>query len=163
MEILPIQVLLQAVNFGLVLFILVKFLYKPIANVLEARSQKIKEGIDAAEANVADREKMETTIKNEVAKAKKEAAKIIADAKKVADEQAAEIIAKAKREAKAAADNEKVAFDSMLLEARAKAQVDLKNLVTMTTAQVLQGGLSEADQHKIIESQLKTLKQATFN
>lgn len=162
MEIEPIQILLQVINFGIVAFVLVKFLYHPIAKVLEERSEKIKEGLDAAEKNVAEKDKMDANVKNEIAKARKEAAKILADAKKQAETEAVSIIAAAKEQAKKTGESEKAAFDTMIVEAKNTAEKDLKQLVVATTAQVLKNGLSEADQHRIIDSQIKRIKEVKF-
>lgn len=157
------QILFQLINFGLIAFVLIKFLYHPIAKVLEARSAKIKEGMDAAEKNIAEKDKLDIQIKAEVAKARKEATKIVADAKKQAETEAAAIITAAKEQAKKVSENEKIMLDGLLTEARTKAEKDLKALVAATTAQVLKNGLSEADQHRIIESQLKMIKEIKFN
>ena len=162
MEIQPIQILLQMVNFGLVVFVLVKFLYNPISKVLEARSEKIKEGMDSAEKNIAEKQKLDSLIKTELAKARKDAAKLLSDTKKQAETEAQEIISTAKAQAKKAASNEQESFDTMLAEAKQKAEKEIKQLVTATTAQVLKNGLTEAEQHKIIESQIKLLKEVKF-
>lgn len=158
MEIEPIQILLQIINFGVVAFFLIKFLYKPVAKVLETRGEKIKLGMDAAEKNLADRNKLEVQIKAEQAKARKEAAKILADAKKQAEIEAAAIVAKAKEQAKKVTAGEAETTATMVADSMKKAETDLKQLVTATTAKVLQDGLSEADQHKIIASQIKKLE-----
>ncbi len=162
MEIEPIQILLQVINFGLVAFVLVKFLYHPIAKVLEERAERIKDGLDAAEKNMAEKDKMDTAVKAEITKARKEAAKILADAKKQAETEAASIVAAAKEQAKKAGASEKASFDTMLVEAKSAAEKDLKQLVTATTAQVLKDGLSEADQRRIIDSQIKRIKEVSF-
>lgn len=162
MEIQPIQILLQIVNFGIVAFVLIKFLYGPIAKVLETRSEKIKLGMDAAEKNLADRNKLEAQIKAEQAKARKEAAKIIADAKKQAETDAADIIAKAKEQAKKATSTEMESANNIMAEALKKAEANIAQLVTATTAKVLADGLSEADQRKIIEAQIKKLGSVKF-
>jgi F-type H+-transporting ATPase subunit b len=162
MEIEPIQILLQVINFGLVAFVLMKLLYKPVAKVLEERAQKIKEGLDAAESNLAEKDKMDAQVKAEIAKARKDATKILADAKKQAETEAAAIVAAAKEQAKKAGESEKVAYETMLSEAKVKAEKDLKSLVTATTAQVLKNGLSDSDQNRIIDSQIKVIKDAKF-
>lgn len=162
MEIQPIQILLQVINFGVVAFVLIKFLYNPIAKVLEARSEKIKAGMDAAEKNLSEKEKLETQVKSELSKARKEANEIIANAKKDAEAKAGEIIAEAKAQAKKAQENERKTFESMLAESKAKAEADLKNLVIATTAKVLKNGLSAADQQKIIDNQTKLLQEVKF-
>jgi len=162
MEIQPIQILLQIINFGLVAFFLIKFLYRPIAKVLEARTEKIKQGMDAAEKNIADQSKLEAYVKSEQAKARKDAQKILTDAKKQAEEEAAQIIATAKEQAKKASATEAEAGASLIVEAQKKAEQNLKQLVAATTAKVLEAGLSEADQRKIIDSQINQLKTIKF-
>jgi len=161
-EIKWLQILFQIINFGLIAFVLIKFLYHPISKVLETRSEKIKEGLDAAEKNIAEKEKMDILVKAEIAKARKEAVKIVADAKKQAETEAVAIIATAKEQAKKAGESEKTAYDSMIAEAKIAAEKDLKNLVTATTAEVLKNGLTEADQRRVIDSQIKLLKNVTF-
>jgi F-type H+-transporting ATPase subunit b len=129
---------------------------------LEERAQKIKEGLDAAESNLAEKDKMDAQVKAEIAKARKDATKILADAKKQAETEAAAIVAAAKEQAKKAGESEKVAYETMLSEAKVKAEKDLKSLVTATTAQVLKNGLSDSDQNRIIDSQIKVIKDAKF-
>lgn len=162
MEIQPIQILLQIINFGLVLFLLMKFLVKPVAKVLEQRSEKIKLGLDAAEANMAERKKLDSQIKADITKARKEAALIISEAKKQAEAEAADIIAKAKDQAKKSAASEKQAFESMILEAEKKAQSRMKELVTAITAKVLSDGLTKEQQQKIIDAQMKRIDVKEF-
>lgn len=162
MEIQPIQILLQIINFGVIAFFLVKFLYQPIAKVLEVRSEKIKLGMDAAEKNLADRNKLEAQIKAEQTKVRKEAAKILAEAKKQAEAEAFDIIAKAKDQAKKVAAAETESAASIVAESMKKAEANIKQLVTATTAKVLQNGLSQADQHKIIASQIKQIEAVKF-
>jgi F-type H+-transporting ATPase subunit b len=162
MEIQPVQILLQIINFGVVAFFLIKFLYHPIAKVLEVRSEKIKLGMDAAEKNLADRSKLESHIKAEQTKARKEAAKIVAEAKKQAETEALEIIAKAKDQAKKVAATEIEAANSMIAESIKKAETNIKQMVTATTAKVLADGLTEAEQRKIIDGQIKKLETVTF-
>jgi len=100
MEINIWQVLFQAINFGVILFVLNKFLYKPIMGVLEAREKKINEGLAAAEKNLKAEEEVEKNKKSEIAKARKEALSIIKDAEKEAKDKAESIMAEAKSKAK---------------------------------------------------------------
>jgi F-type H+-transporting ATPase subunit b len=162
-EIQWMQILFQIINFGLIMFVLVKFLYHPIAKVLEDRSQKIKAGMTAAEKSLAEKAKLDVEIKSEIAKAKKEGNAIVAEAKKKADSEAAAIVAAAREQAKKLADNERQATESLIKEAKMKAEADLKSLVAATTAQVLKAGLTESDHRRIIDSQSKLLKDVKFS
>ncbi len=163
MDIQPMQILLQLINFGLVVFVLMKLLYKPVSKVLEARSEKIKQGMDAAEKNIAEQKKMETQVKAELTKARKEAQKILSDAKKQADIESAAIVAKAKEQAQKTTSAELEAGQSMIKEAQAKAALQIKEMVTATTAKILGDSLTAADQKRIIDSQIKQLKDIKFS
>lgn len=93
--------LIQAVNFGVLLFALTYFLYKPLMAMLDERKATIAKGIaDAkdADAKLASAEKERTAV---LAKAGGDAEGIVLAAKTTADQKAAGIvnIAEAKAEA----------------------------------------------------------------
>lgn len=102
----------QIVNFAILLYILKKFLYKPIAQTLEERKNKIKQGLDDAEnakKALLDADNQKLSILKE---AKKDADKILENTKissenlkqqsaQEAKKQAAEIIDNAKKSARA--------------------------------------------------------------
>lgn len=102
MEINIWQIAFQIFNFGVVLFILNKVLYKPVMKMLDDRAKKINEGMSAAEKNLKAQDDLEKTKKAELAKARKEATRIIEtaqlDAKKKAEEVIKAAHAKAKEE-----------------------------------------------------------------
>ncbi|MCL4338932.1 hypothetical protein M1271_04545, partial [Patescibacteria group bacterium] len=53
----PFQLLTQLFNFFLMVFILTKFLYKPITKKLEERKKKIEEGLEYADRMKSEMEK----------------------------------------------------------------------------------------------------------
>ena len=100
----------QIINFAILLYILKRFLYKPIARILEERKNKIKQGLDDAEnakKALLDADNQKLSILKD---AKKDADKILENTKissenlkqKTAEDakkQAAEIIDNAKKQA----------------------------------------------------------------
>ena len=70
------QVLFQAFNFGVILLVLNKFLYKPIQKVLDDREKKINAGLAAAEASLKAQDEVEKSKKSALAGARKSAAEI---------------------------------------------------------------------------------------
>jgi F-type H+-transporting ATPase subunit b len=91
--------LMQAVNFGLLLLVLWKFLYTPVLRMLDERRGKIAESVQKAESadrRLADADKQGKDI---VAAAGKEATSVVASARNRAEEQAAEIARKAQERA----------------------------------------------------------------
>lgn len=147
MEINIWQVLFQALNFGVVFFLLNKLLYKPVTKLLDDRAKKINESMALAEKNAKIVEEADKLKKAELAKARKEAMAIIrtaeADAKKSADQLIEKAKAKAKEEANRILSNadselatQKKAMESQVVElAVALAQKSLMQAVSQAEAQ----------------------------
>src|SRR5919202_356532 len=60
----PVSIVIHAVNFLILLFILQRFLFKPVMNMLDGRAQAIRESLEAAdrarqESAQADQERLE--------------------------------------------------------------------------------------------------------
>lgn len=71
---------IQAVNFGIVLVVLWWFLFRPLMKVLAERQQKIKEGVKAAERAQVDAAKTEEERSRIVGEANHKAETIVASA-----------------------------------------------------------------------------------
>ena len=117
----------QIINFAILLFILKKFLYEPIANMLEERKTKIKQGLDDAEnakKALLDADNQKILILKE---AKIDADKILDNTKKSSEslkqkssedakKQAAEIVDNAKKQAQAEFENVSKQVGSMSVD-----------------------------------------------
>ena len=101
--------LIQAVNFGVLMLALWAFLYKPLMKLLDDRKQKIEKGVHDAEAAEAQLQEAEEAKKAMLVKATKEADLIAERARKdlaekekqataEADEKAGRILANAQKE-----------------------------------------------------------------
>lgn len=91
--------LVQAVNFGLLLSILTYFLYKPILRIIDERRERIAEGVRTAEAATRKLEESKSKGKEIVGEATREAEGIVATARTHADERADEIVRSAESQA----------------------------------------------------------------
>jgi F-type H+-transporting ATPase subunit b len=67
-----LTVLIADIAFFLLLFLIARYLYRPITQVLEARTQRIAEGLRAAEEAVKDREAAEKEYQERLAEARRE-------------------------------------------------------------------------------------------
>ncbi len=74
----------QLINFGIMMAILAKFLYKPILKMIHDRQKRIAEGLTLAANMEAEREKLKALHAKTVREAEIEAQKIINAAKKEA-------------------------------------------------------------------------------
>jgi F-type H+-transporting ATPase subunit b len=102
----------HTVNFLLLLFVLQRFLYKPVLGMLDERQRKIRESVEAAElmrqeTAKADLERAEALrearrqAEEIVTRAMQEADRLRADAREQAQEEAQRIITRAEQEAQA--------------------------------------------------------------
>jgi len=108
----PVSIVIHAINFLILLFVLQRFLFKPVLGMLDERSTKIRESVEAAErarqeSAAADQERTETLREARrqadevVTRAMQEADKIKADARQQAQEEAQRIVSRAEQEAAA--------------------------------------------------------------
>lgn len=89
----------QVVNFGILLFILTKFLYKPLLKLLDERKQKIAQGLDDSQKAETKLAQASTASKKQISEAVTQANLIIENAKKEAEVEAGQILDKAKAKA----------------------------------------------------------------
>lgn len=157
MEINFLQVLFQVVNFGVILFVLNKFLYKPIQKVLDERAAKINDGLKAAEKNLKAQAEVEVSQKKELAKARREAGKIITDAQLEAKEQADQIVKQAKDKAVKEVESMLAASRASIQAAETKSTSALKELTIATTKRLLRETLSASEVKSITSSMVKKL------
>lgn len=103
--------LIQALNFAILLAVLWKFLYTPVLKMIDERREKIAEGVQKAEA--ADRRLAEAAQEGKVliASASKEAETIVLSARGRAEQEASEVAKRAQERA-----------DQLLAEAQARAE-----------------------------------------
>ena len=82
---------IQAVNFGIVLFVLERFLYRPVIKMIDERKEKIEQGVEDAEAASGELQKAEAKARELISKAETEARETLTSGKRVADEKAEKI------------------------------------------------------------------------
>ena len=157
------QLLFQIINFGILIFVLNKFLYSPIVKIIDQRNKKIQDGIKAAEKNLEEKANLEEFKKRIQLKAEKEATDILSKARQQADQQSKEMLNESKSEAQALTEREFENLREKLKDEEAKMKGRIGNLVVDMTAKVLEKTLSSSDQHQIIDRELKILEKAKVN
>jgi F-type H+-transporting ATPase subunit b len=92
---------IQAINFGLLLTALTYFLYKPILGIIDERQKKVADGVRTAA--LADQKLADAKVEGDemVGKAAREAEGLVATARTRAEERGAEIVKTAEARAQA--------------------------------------------------------------
>ncbi len=150
----PILLAAQVVNFFILLFILKKFLYKPILKVLEERRKKIAESLRNAEEIELKLRKTQEQSENIIADTLEESKKILDDTNKVAaqiledtNKQAERILMKTTEDTKKFIEFEKAQMMNQVKD-------HLSNIVQLGLEKVW-GTKISAEQRKIIDEVMK--------
>jgi F-type H+-transporting ATPase subunit b len=143
------KLIAQFVNFAIVLFVLWRFAYKPVFQLLEARRQKIADGIADAEKIKTQLAETEAERKRVLAEAGDQASKLIEDARaaaiRVSEAETQKAIAAA--EQIIAKAREAAVQDHARMLAELKREVG--RLVVQTTATVTGKILTPDDQQRL--------------
>ncbi len=148
----------QVVNFGVLIFVLNRFLYRPILKIVESRNRKIEDSIKAAEESFKEKAKLSELKKLAVAEAQIEAVKIVEAAKHQADSAGKQIVAEAQIEAETAVAKKMTLLSDKLEQEEKRLQDRISSLVITTTRQVLKTSLGKEEQQRIVDRQIKELK-----
>lgn len=149
----------QIVNFLIVLYLLRRFLYKPILDNLEKRKTLIKEGLDKTEEARIRLEKAEEQERQILQAAQAQAEKILEDAKK----ESLEVLQKTEEDAR-------IKVENMLIQAREQIAFETKTAekklgleVSRLAIDFLQNGVknlfSKKEQELVMRNVLRKFKQ----
>lgn len=146
--------LLQMISFIILVVILAKFIYPPIAAMLDRHDKKAEEAMKAAEEAQKHAAESEAKTAELLEKSRVDAAGII----EAARTESAEIIAKAEEDAAARAENiianARSDLERDVEQAREALRAEMVELVAMATEKVIDTKIDKQDE-KIINSVLK--------
>ncbi|HSW47886.1 MAG TPA: F0F1 ATP synthase subunit B [Candidatus Saccharimonadales bacterium] len=159
----PILFFAQIVNFLIILFVLKKFLYKPVLKLLKERRDKIAEGIKQAEeaAKILEQtlEKEEKILKDAQEKAKK----LIAEAKlqtedmlKKSEEQTKQRIDVMLKEAR-----DQISYETGIAEKRL--ETNISKLAVAFLEKSLKGFFGQKEQEVLMKEAIKKLTTKSKN
>lgn len=157
MEIKLAQVLFQIINFAIVFYVLNRFVYKPVMKMLDQRSSKVKDGLEAAEKNLKIQEQLEETQKTAEVTARQDAQQVISEAKKEAKQLIKDAEEKAKAEAKKIMAKEREAFEAEIAQQKVDFKKQASEIISQATEAVLRGSLDLKLQKELIDNQVKEL------
>ncbi|MCX7825205.1 MAG: F0F1 ATP synthase subunit B [Verrucomicrobiae bacterium] len=149
--------LAQLITFLIVLWVLKKFAYRPLLDLLKEREDRIAEALQKAEQIEKDRAKAEETRKKILADAQAEAQRIIDEARQVAqregDKQLQEAVAQAEQLVAKAREATELDRERMMTELKR----EIGRLVVETTAKVTGKILTPQDQQRLAEETAREL------
>jgi len=131
----------QIVVFLTLVYLMKKHLYGPMADLMEARSRKIAEGLAAADAGKEAKAKAEAEIAEQLKEARAKASEIVAAAEKRAAEVNESAVVKARTEAQQIVDTAREEVNAELNRARQTLRAEVADIALLAAGQVIEAEL----------------------
>ena len=150
----PYWILVSIVQFLLLFYLLRRFLWGPVLRTLNDRAERIREGLAAAEAARAERERLAAEVETMLTKARREAQEIADRTTKAAEAAAAELRAQAKAEADRIRERGRADAQQLHDQALAQLRGELASMVVLAASRVLGREVSPERHRELIERSL---------
>lgn len=158
-ELNPFEIVMQIINFLILMWILKKLLYKPLMGFLNDREAAIKLQIEQTEANRLESEKYIEQQKQAIIEARSEARSILDKAEKMAANERDDLIAKARTESEKLILNAQMEINQSIQSAKEDLVQHTGKLAISLTEKMLKTNLDDSDRQRIITGAMKQLGQ----
>ncbi|HEV2250479.1 MAG TPA: F0F1 ATP synthase subunit B [Candidatus Limnocylindria bacterium] len=150
----PYWVLVAIVQFLVLFFLLQRFLWGPIQKTLQSRADRIREGLETAEAAKRDRAQMRIEVEGLLGDARREAAAIAERATKAAEAAAADIRAEAKAEGDRLRERARADADRLHQQALSQLRAEVASLAVLAAGRILGREVDAKTHQTLIERSL---------
>ena len=141
----------QVINFLLLLYLLNRFLFKPLLARMDERSAKIEKGLEDAESAARDRELARAEREAAVSEARKEAAEMLARANKIAEDTRNEILTDARTEAEKVTQRAREEINAEKEKAMAELRSQVADLALEAAAKLVRSDMNATTQRRLVE------------
>lgn len=144
------SLIVQIVNFAILLFVLHRVLYKPFLAKMDERTQAIKKSLDEAQAARAEAARQQEENASRLAAAHREAALIREQALREASDEARKQIDTAGVQARKLVDDTRAQMDAEVRRAREDLRREVAELATSVAEKLVRRSLREEDHRRIV-------------
>lgn len=152
------SLIVQAVNFLILLVILWKLLYKPLVAKMEERTAAIKRSLEEAERARAEAARQQEENAARLREAHGEAARIREQALKGVAEEQRRLVAGAREEAERLVASARSQMDSDLRRAREELRREVADLATAVAEKLVRKSLREEDHRRVVADAIGRLE-----
>ena len=150
----PYWVVVSIVQFLLLFYLLRRFLWGPILRTLQERATRIREGLAAAEAARAERERTSAEGERLLSEARQQAGAIADRTTKAAEAAAAEIRSQAKSEAERTRQRAQAEAKQLHDQALTQLRTEVAGMVVLAAGKVLGREVNPEEHRNLIEESL---------
>jgi F-type H+-transporting ATPase subunit b len=141
----------QLINFLVLFYLLSKFLFPRVTQMLDARAARIRESVERAEQLQRDAERMEQQFQERIAEARREGQGIVANANQIAQRIQAEAQEKAQRDAEAFLARAREQIQREIQQAQLELRQQIASLALLAAGRVVERSLDERQHVELIE------------
>lgn len=151
----PKQLVAQIIAFGILVFVLAKWVFPVLIRALDERQAAIEQSLEAAKEAETKSAKAHEEIEQLLAQARTESSEIVATAHKEAAAMVEEAETKAQKKAEHIVSEAKAQLDTEILKAKTALKKEAKLLVADATEKIIGEKLTGAADEKLVERALK--------
>jgi len=155
------SLIVQVINFLLLLFLLTKLLYKPFVAKMEERSQAIKKSLEEAQAARAEAQRQREEHASKIQAAHAEAQAIRASALAEAAEEQRRLVEAARVEAARLVESARADLAADLRRARQDLRQEVADLSITVAEKLIRKSLNDADHRKIVQDAVAGLERVS--
>ncbi len=141
----------QVINFLLLLYLLNRFMFKPLLARMDERAAKIEKGLEDAEAAARDRELARAEREAAVSEARKEAAEMLARSNKIAEDTRNEILSEARSEAEKVTQRAREEINAEKEKAMSELRSQVADLALEAAAKLVRSDMNATTQRRLVE------------
>lgn len=144
------SLIVQAINFLILLFVLQRLLYKPFLAKMGERTAAIQKSLDEAQAARAEATRQQEENETRLRAAHAEAAAIRAQAMKEAAEEQKRLVEAARAESQRLVESAKAQMDADVRRAREELRREVADLATAVAEKLVRRSLRDEDHRRIV-------------
>ena len=145
-----VTMLMVVASFLIVVWILAKFAWKPLTNMMEKRRQNIENMLNQAESDRQEAESLRLKYQEDLRQAHQEAQTLIEKATKAAEQRKAEIMEQARAEAEKTRQVAQTQIEAERVRAMAEIQTQVADISVAVAEKILRKNLDAAAQQDMI-------------
>ncbi|PKK91340.1 MAG: ATP synthase F0 subunit B [Candidatus Wallbacteria bacterium HGW-Wallbacteria-1] len=150
---------MQVVNFAILMFLMVKILYKPLLQVLDERSRVVRESLEAARAKDEAAAKVLEDYRAQIEELRSQMSEHLSKARREAEEEKHKMIESAQLEARGILEKTNREIAMKIEEAQAGLRAEIANLAVEVAGKVVGRSFSSEDNVKYIEDYLDKVEK----
>jgi F-type H+-transporting ATPase subunit b len=142
------------VTFAIVLFILRRYAFGPLQQMIETRRKAVTEQIEAAERDRAEAQRLVDEYRQQLAQAQRDATRIIEDARRTAEERGRQAVQALEDEKERLMARARQEIESETRRSLSQIKEQIADLTIFATEKVIRARLDQEEQRRLIDDAL---------